>query len=133
MDRQRAQLPNQTLPIGRGEPSARKERSLEPADRVSSGEKVVTYLPLIDDRALSVGKLHRNLLEQPQVRITLRLSCGARAPQRLHPRPPAHRQLQPVVRHLLLQASVWPSRFPLLVRESSFQVPPCASLRGLSR
>jgi|SRR5467141_3659724 len=32
------------------------------------------------------------------VRITLRLSCGARAPQRLRHRPPARRQLQPVVR-----------------------------------
>src|SRR5207247_2891020 len=98
MDRQRAQLPNQTLPIGRREPSVRKERSLEPADRVSSGEKVVTYLPLIDDRALSVGKLHRNLPEQHQVRITLRLSCAARAPQRVCARPPAPRLLQRVVR-----------------------------------
>src|SRR5439155_23219651 len=100
MDRQRAQLPNQTLPIGRGEPSARKERSLEPADRVSSGEKVVTYLPLIDDRALSVGKLHRNLLEQPQVRITLRLSRGPRGAT-LAPfckrRDARIRRLQPVV------------------------------------
>src|SRR5882672_7210136 len=32
------------------------------------------------------------------VRLTPRLSCGARAPQRLRPRPPARRQLQPVVR-----------------------------------
>src|SRR5882672_11882745 len=34
------------------------------------------------------------------VRITLRLSCGARAPQRLRHRPPARRLLQPVVRWL---------------------------------
>src|SRR2546427_13156861 len=32
------------------------------------------------------------------VLLTLRLSCGARAPQRLRPRPPARRLLQPVVR-----------------------------------
>src|SRR5436189_138161 len=31
-------------------------------------------------------------------RLTLRLSCGARAPQRFRPRPPARRLLQPVVR-----------------------------------
>src|SRR5438046_3097050 len=31
-------------------------------------------------------------------RLTLRLSCGARAPQRLRHRPPARRLLQPVVR-----------------------------------
>src|SRR5438046_3517762 len=31
-------------------------------------------------------------------RLTPRLSCGARAPQRLRPRPPARGQLQPVVR-----------------------------------
>src|SRR6267142_6267023 len=30
--------------------------------------------------------------------LTPRLSCGARAPQRLRPRPPARRLLQPVVR-----------------------------------
>src|SRR6266704_3337406 len=35
---------------------------------------------------------------QRPVRLTPRLSCGARAPQRLRPRPPARRQLQPVVR-----------------------------------
>src|SRR5882762_348046 len=33
------------------------------------------------------------------VALTLRLSCGARAPQRVRPRPPARRLLQPVVRH----------------------------------
>src|SRR2546428_3839451 len=78
MDRQRAQLLNQTLPIGRREPAGRKEGSLDPADRVSSGEKVVTHLPLIDDRALSVGKFHRHLPKQLQVRITLPLSRGGR-------------------------------------------------------
>src|SRR2546427_11247123 len=91
MDRQRAQLLNQTLPIGRREPSARKEGGLEPADRVSSGEKVVTHLPLIDDRALSVGKFHRHLPKQLQVRITLPLPCGGRKtplPQPHPPRPP---------------------------------------------
>src|SRR6266436_3333506 len=31
-------------------------------------------------------------------RLTPRLSCGARAPQRFRPRPPARRLLQPVVR-----------------------------------
>src|SRR5262245_37601365 len=31
------------------------------------------------------------------VRLTPRVSCGARAPQRVRPRPPARRQLQPVV------------------------------------
>src|SRR2546428_13405042 len=93
MDRQRAQLLNQTLPIGRREPSARKEGSLDPADRVSSGEKVVTHLPLIDDRALSVGKFHRHLPKQLQVRITLRFRRGGRTPnvptQHLPTRPPS--------------------------------------------
>src|SRR3989441_5193783 len=32
------------------------------------------------------------------LRLTPRVSCGARAPQRLRPRPPARRLLQPVVR-----------------------------------
>src|SRR5439155_23456571 len=39
-----------------------------------------------------------NNIDLPQVHLTLRLSCGARAPQRFCPRPPARRQLQPVVR-----------------------------------
>src|SRR5437667_11506801 len=93
MDRQRAQLLNQTLPIARREPSARKKGSLEPADRVSSGEKVVTHLPLIDDCALSVGKFHHHLPKQPQVRITPRFRRGGRTPdataQHLPTRPPS--------------------------------------------
>src|SRR2546428_13862890 len=38
------------------------------------------------------------LVDFATIRLTPRLSCGARAPQRLRPRPPARRQLQPVVR-----------------------------------
>src|SRR5207247_9438259 len=36
----------------------------------------------------------------PLGQLTLRLSCGARAPQRFRPRPPARRLLQPVVSRL---------------------------------
>ena len=44
--------------------------------------------------------------ESSSVALTPRLSCGARAPQRLRPRPPARRRLQPVVRRHVDSASV---------------------------
>src|SRR3989441_8484185 len=47
--------------------------------------------------ATSAGSDRRSSLHL-QVRLTPRLSCGARAPQRFRPRPPARRLLQPVVR-----------------------------------
>src|SRR3989475_6852595 len=59
---------------------------------------------MIDAHRLERWGCLNDLVEQcvwfhcAQVPLTLRLSCGARAPQRLCPRPPARRLLQPVVR-----------------------------------
>src|SRR5206468_11912371 len=47
------------------------------------------------------GSSQRQMPSLALVRITLRLSCGARAPQRLRPRPPARRQPPPVGRLLI--------------------------------
>src|SRR2546425_525201 len=58
---------------------------------------------MIDAHRLERWGCLNDLVEQcvwfhcAQVPLTLRLSCGARAPQRLCPRPPARRLLQPVV------------------------------------
>jgi len=53
-----------------------------------------------------------------------RLSCGARAPQRLRHRPPARRQLQPVVR---LHSSL----LPLLTWPPADRVPPYDSVLSI--
>src|SRR4029077_4788327 len=64
------------------------------------------------------------------VALTLRPSCGARAPQRLRPRPPARRQLQPVVSRTATQdtpsnCSVGPPHLPDLESESVLVLPAC--------
>ena len=57
---------------------------------------------------------------RPSRHLTLRLSCGARAPQRLRHRPPARRQLQPVVSRL---AAIPALATPSAVAATSCQQP----------
>src|SRR2546428_740355 len=49
-------------------------------------------------RPFRVVPFYNSFGSNGSVGLTLRLSCGARAPQRFRPRPPARRLLQPVAR-----------------------------------
>jgi len=67
---------------------------------IASKVEFTTVIPRADP-TVCCRVLHR-------IFLTLRLSCGASAPQRLRIRPPARRQLQPVVRRQIEHRHNWP-------------------------